>query len=150
MDRDHRVFIVERNSMVTSDPSDKVRVQCIKWSSFWRSENQRPRKGKGGGLVFEGCEVGKIRLGDKKGGSTSHDPWCNRRRKHTAPHWHLDHQAPAECPTKTPSTSSLCKISRYLEPVSRESEFPSCLPGLSLHLQPQRRPSQDFRIGISP
>ena len=78
MGRDHCVFIVERNSMVTSDASDKVRVQCIEGSSFWRSGNQGPRKGKGGCLVFEGV---KIRLGDKKGGSTSHDPWCNRRRK---------------------------------------------------------------------
>jgi hypothetical protein len=33
------------------------------------------------GVVFEGCEVDKIRLGDKKSGSTSHDPWCNGRRK---------------------------------------------------------------------
>jgi hypothetical protein len=34
-----------------------------------------------GGGVFEGCEVDKIRLGDKKSGSTSHDPRCNIRRK---------------------------------------------------------------------
>ena len=81
MDRGHRVFIIERNFMTTSDISDKVRVQYIEGSSFWRSGNQGPRKGNGGGLVFEACEVGKIRLGDKKSGNTSHDPWCSRRRK---------------------------------------------------------------------
>ena len=32
-------------------------------------------------LIFEECEVDKIRLNDKKSGSTSHDPRCNRRRK---------------------------------------------------------------------
>ena len=36
-------------------------------------------KRRGEGLIFEACEVGKIRLGDKKDGNTSHDPWCNRR-----------------------------------------------------------------------
>jgi hypothetical protein len=81
MGRGHRVFIVKRNSMTTSNAADKVRVQCIEGSGFWRSENQGPRKGKGGGVVFEGYEVGKIRLGDKKSGSTSHDPRYNRRRK---------------------------------------------------------------------
>lgn len=34
-----------------------------------------PEKGRGG----LGFEVDKIRLGDKKGGSTSHDPRCKRR-----------------------------------------------------------------------
>ena len=29
-------------------------------------------------LIFEACKVGKIRLGDKKDGNTSHDSWCNR------------------------------------------------------------------------
>jgi hypothetical protein len=38
------------------------------------------RRGGREGVVLKG-EVGKIRLGDKKSGSTSHDPWCNRRRK---------------------------------------------------------------------
>jgi hypothetical protein len=62
MGRGHRVFIVKRNSMFTSDASDKVRVQCIEGSSFWRSGNQGPRKGKG--VWFLKSEVGKIRLGD--------------------------------------------------------------------------------------
>jgi hypothetical protein len=38
--------------MTTSDTSDKVRVQCIEGSSFWRSGNQGPRKGKGEGGWF--------------------------------------------------------------------------------------------------
>ena len=40
-----------------------------------------PEKRKEERLVFKACEVGKIRLGDQKGGNTLHDPWCNRRRK---------------------------------------------------------------------
>jgi hypothetical protein len=83
MGRGHRVFIVERNSMTTNDAADKVRVQCIEGSGFLAvgKPGAQKREGGGGGVVFEGCEVGKIRLGDKKSGSTSHDPWCNRRRK---------------------------------------------------------------------
>ncbi len=36
-------------------------------------EIRGPEKGRGG-LVFKGCEVDKIRMGDKKSGSTLHDP----------------------------------------------------------------------------
>jgi hypothetical protein len=39
MDRGHRVFIVERNSMTTSEAADKVRAQRIEGSGFWRSGN---------------------------------------------------------------------------------------------------------------
>ena len=69
--------------MTTNDVADKMRTQRIRGSGFWRSGNQEPRKGKGGegGDVFQGCEVGKIRLGDKKSDNISHDPRCNRRRK---------------------------------------------------------------------
>jgi hypothetical protein len=80
MGRGYRVFIVERNFITTSEAADKVRAQRIKGSGFWRSGNQEPRKGKEGGGVYEGCEVDKIRMGDKKSGSTSHDPRCKRRR----------------------------------------------------------------------
>jgi hypothetical protein len=61
MSRGHHVFLVKRNSMTTSDAADKVRVQCIEGSGFWRSRKGKEEKG-----GFEGCEVGKIRLGDKK------------------------------------------------------------------------------------
>jgi hypothetical protein len=50
MGRGHRVFIVKRNSMTTSEASDKVRAQRIKGSGFWRSGNQEPRKEKWGGV----------------------------------------------------------------------------------------------------
>jgi hypothetical protein len=64
--RGHYVFIVKRNSITTSDAADKLRVQCIKVSGFWRSGNQGPRKGKGGWGGFGGGEAGKIRIADKK------------------------------------------------------------------------------------
>jgi hypothetical protein len=53
MDRDHRVFIVERNSITNSNIANKVRVQCIEGSGFWPSGNQVSRNGKpkrGGGI----------------------------------------------------------------------------------------------------
>jgi hypothetical protein len=40
--------LVKRNSMTTSEATDKVRAQPIEGSGFWRSGNQEPRKGKGG------------------------------------------------------------------------------------------------------
>jgi hypothetical protein len=60
--------------MTTSEAADKVRAQRIEGSGFWRSGNQEPRKGKGGGVFLKGVKF-------KKSGSTSHDPRCNRRRK---------------------------------------------------------------------
>lgn len=45
MGRGQCVLVVGRNSMTTSDAADKVRVQCIEGSGFWRSENQESRKG---------------------------------------------------------------------------------------------------------
>jgi hypothetical protein len=46
--------------MTTSDASDKVRVQCIEGSSFWRSGNQGPRKGKGGSWFLKGVKLIKL------------------------------------------------------------------------------------------
>jgi hypothetical protein len=68
--------------MTTIEAADKVRAQRIEGIRFWWSGYQEPGKGKQGGVgVFEGCEVGEIRLGDKKSGSTSHDPAVQQRSK---------------------------------------------------------------------
>jgi hypothetical protein len=66
MGRGHRVFIVERNSMTTSNAADKVRVQCIEGSGFWRSENQGPRKGRGGEWFLKGMKLVKLDWVTKK------------------------------------------------------------------------------------
>jgi hypothetical protein len=65
MGRGHRVFIVERNSMTTSEAADKVRAQRIKGSDFWRLGNQEPRKGKGG-VFLKGVKLVKLGWVTKK------------------------------------------------------------------------------------
>jgi hypothetical protein len=52
--------------MTISDAANKVRVQCIKESGFWRSGNQGPRKGKGRGRVLKGVKLGKLDWVTKK------------------------------------------------------------------------------------